>query len=117
MECNELMVGDWIRDSHQFPMKVMSVGEGYIHAEFDGDLREFLDKDLYDYEDCKPYGIPITEEILKKNNIEWEFYDCYHFEFKHEGIVITLSGYPYIHELQHALRFVGLKEVANNFKL
>lgn len=116
MDTKQLMIGDFVeyRNVNELTQicKVCSV------SNLDGDIIycEF-DDGIYDAHQSTIHPIQITEEILKENNIEWEFYDCYHFEFKNRGVVVTLSGYPYVHELQHVLRLVGLDDMADNFKI
>lgn len=54
---------------------------------------------------------------ISKKELE-ECRDHYHkLAQHHKGIVVTLSGYPYVHELQHALRLAGMKEMADNLKI
>lgn len=68
IRCRDLMYGDWITDEHGFPMQIVNVGEDYAYANFEGnegDPWEFDDKD------DKPEPIPITPEILKKNDWYW----------------------------------------------
>lgn len=36
MKCRNLMVFDWIINSHNTPMQVISVGEDYAYADFEG---------------------------------------------------------------------------------
>lgn len=36
MKCNELMVGDWIADDRGFPVQVVSVGQNYLYANYEG---------------------------------------------------------------------------------
>ena len=109
VDAKQLMIGDWVqKESDNAYVKILLNAEKIIAIEDERTI-------ILTSEDIHP--IPITEEILKRNNIEWEFYDCYHFEFEHNGAVVTLSGYPYVHELQHALRLVGLDDMADNFKI
>ena len=68
MKCRALMVGDWICDEHGFPMQITNVGDDYAYATFEGneaDPWEFDDKD------DQPQPIPITPEILEKNDWYW----------------------------------------------
>lgn len=116
MDVKDLMIGDIVEyrnvDEQDLVCKVCSVSDldgGIIYCKFEDGI--------FDVHQSTIHPIPLTVEILKKNNITWEFYDCYHFKFEHEGVVVTLSGYPYIHELQHALRLAGLEEMADNFKI
>ena len=145
MKCKELMVGDFCRSGHGFPMQITNVGDDYAYATFEGnegDPWEFDDKD------CQPEPIPLTPEILEKNGwIQCKHKTCKSlYEYKglhlrHTMIkrsngrwVANVNGnvekFPdeytysflrinvfYVHELQHALRLCGLNELANNFKV
>ena len=67
IKCKELMVGDWCRSEHGFPMQITNVGEDYAYATFEGlegDPWEFDDKDF------PPCAIEITDDMFSKNN--WE---------------------------------------------
>lgn len=110
VDAKQLMIGDWVqKESDNAYVKILLNAEKIIATDDGRTIIQLTSEDIH--------PILITEEILKKNNIEWEFYDCYHFEFKNNGAVVTLSGYPYVHELQHALRLVGLDDMADNFKI
>lgn len=68
MKCRDLMVGDWCCSGHGLPMQITNVGEDYAYATWEGnegDPWEFDDKD------DQPKPIPITPEILKKNDWYW----------------------------------------------
>ena len=68
IRCRDLMVGDWITDNHGFQWQITVVGDDYAYATFEGnecDPWEFDDKD------DQPEPIPITPEILKKNDWYW----------------------------------------------
>ena len=142
IKCKELMVGDWCRDGHGFPMQITNVGEDYAYATFEGlegDPWEFDDKD------CQPSPIEITTELLGANG--WIVYDSrvlinigssisiknegnIHLEFK-EGELSVWLDYEnsdgvyadicipckYVHQLQQVLRLAGMTELANNFKV
>ena len=145
MKCKELMVGDWCRDGHGFPMQITNVGDGYAYATFEGlegDPWEFDDKD------CQPSPIEITEELLKANGWEEHIYSLpYHFTEQYENIEVNgnylewereviyiwfaydkdkdndgvqadiLVPCKYVHQLQQVLRLAGMSEMANNFKV
>ena len=144
MKCRELMVLDWCYDKHGFPMQITNVGEDYAYATFEGnegDPWEFDDKD----DQSEP--IEITDDIMRKNNWEecdyplpYNLHEYYYvkdesgnhliwnsevlsiwFDWekdKEEGayanIVIPIK---YVHQLQQVLRFAGMTEMANNFKI
>lgn len=129
MKCNELMVGDWVVESHGFPMQVTSVGKDYLYADFkgnEGDVVEFDDKDY------KPYPILLTDEFFKRNDFDKKI--LYRIEgsmiYEKDGsngytIAIGMLKMPdgplanvhYVHELQQLLRLGGYTELANNVKL
>lgn len=142
-KCSEFMIGDWVQDSAHFPMQVEVVGEDYLYADFEGnegDMWEFDDKLE------PPYPIPLTKEILKKNgffqkSINPKIFILYvnekvslRYNFdnnifekiciidytkinKRVQQILFLCRCEYVHELQHALRLTGLKEIADNFKI
>ena len=67
MKCKELMVGDFCRSGHGFPMQITNVGDDYAYATFEGnegDPWEFDDKDY------TPEPILLTDDILKRNRFE-----------------------------------------------
>ena len=140
-KCRDLMVGDWITNRNEFPMQITNVGEDYAYATFEGnegDPWEFDDKDE------QPKPIEITEDILKENNWKVQGYTLLpneHYYVKDEGrnylllsqgtlsarltfreandgvfSVVTLPC-KYVHQLQQILRFAGLTDMANNFKV
>lgn len=143
LKCKDLQISDWIKDKHDFPMQVRVVGEDYLYADFDGN-----EGDVWEYDDDTylPYGIPITEEILKKNgftwdewgsnykeanfliqekniHIEWRMYSSYlaiwfDYDEHNDGVYADIViPVKYLHELQQALRLAGIGDVADNFKI
>ena len=127
MKCKELMVGDFCRSGHGFPMQITNVGDDYAYATFEGnegDTWEFDDKDE------QPQPIPLTPEILEKNG--WKETQYWH-EYQDgkntiqcrlpymvgriNGIEIGRFKCKYVHQYQHLLRLCGLNELANNFKV
>ena len=127
MKCKELMVGDFCRSGHGFPMQITNVGDDYAYATFEGnegDPWEFDDKDE------QPQPIPLTPEILEKNG--WKETQYWH-EYQDgkntiqcrlpymvgriNGIEIGRFKCKYVHQYQHLLRLCGLNELANNFKV
>ena len=143
MKCKELMVGDFCRSGHGLPMQITNVGDDYAYATFEsneGEPWEFDDKD------DKPQPIEITGDLLKangwgacsynflsnliryycvkdegENHLTWErgilniWSDCKKYnDVVYADIVITCK---YVHQLQQVLRFAGMTELANNFKI
>ena len=132
MKCKELMVGDFCRSGHGFPMQITNVGDDYAYATFEGNEGEpweFNDKDE------QPEPIPLTPEILEKNGfikVNSQRYDygnpdtdCY-VKVNPKKNMIHVNGrnansnlysHSFVHELQRALRLCGLDEIADNFKV
>lgn len=110
----DLMLGDWvnvIRFQELFKCKVYKLESNNMPIVQIGDS---IRTNTYDTIEA----IPITEEILKKNNItkaNYTFYDGYNFEFQNKRNVISIGSIWFVHELQHALRLIGLNEMADNF--
>ena len=141
IRCKSLCVADWVANRNGSPMQIVAVDEDNAYA-YDGNKeRPWI---FGDDEGYKPQPIEITTDILIKNN--WKEQECtvypsLHFYEKNEGEkhliwnygILSLrinSGkinyriYPnieipikYVHELQHALRLIGLNEMANNFEV
>lgn len=139
IKCKELMVGDWCRSEHGFPMQITNVGVDYAYATFEG----LEDKDF------PPCAIEITPELLKANGWKRESYmlppfDSFvrtyyfvkdegntHLELKSNTLTIwfnyeknndgvysdILIPVKYVHQLQQVLRLAGMTELANNFKV
>lgn len=135
MKASDLMIGDWVYDTHSYnynkekePVKL--------------DRNEFVelicgctgnnDLDLGDmYE-----PVPLTEEVLKSNGFTKSKDERYYYAPNDNRFILGFMGgyanlpahifvecgfYPvtikYVHELQHAIRLLGLDELADNFKL
>ena len=143
MNCRNLMVGDWCRSGHGFPVQITNVGDDYAYATFEGFDWELDDKDF------PPCAIEITPELLEANGWKRESYmgfpwDSFvmtyyfvkdegntHIEFKCNTLTIwfdykkdsdgvysdILIPVKYVHQLQQALRLAGMTELANNFKV
>lgn len=150
LKCKDLMIGDYVQNSHGTPMQVCTVGEDYAYATFEGnegDPWEFDDKDDW------PYGIEITKEFLDNNgfrferdygqfcrlmlgdysfksefcvNVEWLHtngdykivcVDCVKRSDRKGSGATLMNGPFYIHDLQHALRLIGLGEIADNLEI
>lgn len=122
MRAQELMIGDWIqRNGKNF--QVTSIMDGYISTD--------EHSDSHDYH-FKP--IPLTPEVLEHSgfvgddNGNYDYHDYVWVKFLHrtsECLFVRCKtsiheyiGEPiYVHELQHILRFCGLAELADNFKV
>lgn len=124
LKINDLSVGDWVQDKEGTPAKILGIeqwsGDYYLNVEVNGD-----DVGNVIAEGALP--IPITPEILEKNGFE-VYDDAARFKldrphslwlFKEkEGWDLHLpSGeqhinlrIEHIHQLQHALRLVGVEK-------
>lgn len=129
MKCNELMVGDWVADDHGFPVQVVSVGQNYLYANYEGSgfiIVEFNDMDN------KLYPILLTDEFFEKNDFDMKIlhWSKGRMIFNKDGsngynVTISMFDTPfgpsanvhYVHELQQLLRLGGYVELANNVKL
>lgn len=129
MKCNELMVGDWVADDRGFPVQVVSVGQNYLYANYEGSgftIVEFNDMDN------KLYPILLTDEFFEKNNFNKKILYWSEGNFLTEidgnngyNLAIKLFNPPtgpdanahYVHELQQILRLGGYTEIANSVKL
>ena len=143
MKCKELMVGDFCRSGHGFPMQITNVGDDYAYATFEGnegDPWEFDDKDE------QPQPIEITGDLLKangwgvcsynflsnlirysyvkdegENHLMWKqgmlaiLPNC---KKSNDGVYADIViSCKYVHQLQQVLRLAGMTELANNFKI
>lgn len=144
MLCKELMYGDWCCDKHGFPMQITNVGDDYAYATWEGnegDPWEFIDKD------DPPEPIPLTDDIMRKNNWEEDSYPLPYFSHKYyyvkdesgnhlmwnsdvlyiwldwekdkdDGAYANIAiPIKYVHQFQQALRLAGMIDMANNFKV
>lgn len=117
MNANELMVGDWVNYHDIFNTIAPA---DFCHKEW--------------LEEIKP--IPLTPEILEKNGFTNNPYfkgiyikeinkrcqitydvdtPCLMINFR--GGYVSKKDIKYLHELQHALRFIGLSDIADNLIL
>lgn len=132
MKANELMIGDWV----EF---IQSDGQGfYAQVEALNDDGTFAESGFFADNMVKP--IPLTEELLEKNGFAEDYdseYDMsYTFEIPHPqggmSAEVTLKHNEddaewvaylfgpkgevneltinYVHELQHALRLLGIEQ-------
>ena len=143
MKCKELMVGDFCRSRHGFPMQITNVGDDYAYATFEGnegDPWEFDDKDE------QPQPIEITGDLLKangwgvcsynflsnlirysyvkdegENHLMWKqgmlaiLPNC---KKSNDGVFADIViSCKYVHQIQQVLRLAGMTELANNFKI
>lgn len=131
MNCNELMIGDWVKwDNHHLQVQGTSLDDTYFGLD--------AVSDIIPNEELEP--IPLTTEILEKNGFYMHDFgintEMYYYAFpekcgipvergfgiheQNEVFFITdhcLMPIKFVHELQHALRLCGLNDFANNFKI
>ncbi len=142
IRCRDLMVGDWVAIPHGFAMQITDLGEDYAYANWDdneGDPWEFCDKEGFE-----PAPIEITNGLLKANGWEQHSYTqsngiiayyctkddngvelqwlqgllTIYFDYEDYGLHSEIyMKCNHIHQLQQALRFAGMTEMANNFKI
>ena len=142
IRCRDLMVGDWIADNNGFQWQITNVGDDYAYATFEGNegdqpegiplTKEMLDANGFRYEEH--YGQYHTRSIIGDYrctskmcvSVTWHkspeglhvayYIDCFNNN-EHNGNSVTIQSNLYVHTLQHALRVVGLNELADNFKV
>lgn len=123
MDSKLLMIGDWVYEGSNHPIKVnQNYGKSIRYDE--GDYS-------HEVEGSCLSPIPLTPEILEKNgfiyrDLPFELY------WEYDGVTIDCGACDYyyinlgnnrsmdvsnVHELQHALRLCGLNELADNFKV
>ena len=133
MQKFNLQVGDWVRDEHTpSPMRITIIGEDYAQATYA--QATFGGNELKSWwfdEKAKLHGIPLTREILEKN--EWEA-DEYLGLYERAGVDFTIlydldsPGAFECHEipsitldtvdkLQRLLRLCGHGDLADKFRL
>lgn len=127
MNIKDLMIGDWVirRGVPEEPMCIynMKVSANTLYLEQDG--RGVIEK----FENIEP--IPLTSEILEKNNFErngtdyliqgflyWSAFTgrlfIKEFPYKYNDITINITidicECTYVHELQHILKICKIKK-------
>ena len=103
MKANELMIGDWVLCDGK-PLRVNCVASNSVGL-------EGVESDTI----CKENmiePIPLTEEILKKNEISFNIGPGGKYQGCIEGINIKVEYniINYVHELQNALRLCGINK-------
>lgn len=116
MKAKEIMKGDWahcitddsntkIDEIYFEPGYVKEFGDGWCYKS-DGKVNVLIDLE----------PIPLTDEFLLNNKIEFNAYDGYHVEIRANGKQFV-GRVSYVHEIQHALRLCGLDDKADNIKI
>ena len=125
MKANELMIGDWVFNTHnRKPEQVQEIRERMVMLDYN---------DLYEYDEIEP--IPLTEETLEQCGFttkhepgHWTGYRIYSLYDEDKKCLfmlrlyekdvrceISLNSCPYyivfryLHELQHTLRHLGIE--------
>ena len=130
IKCRDFMVGDWIANQNGSPMQIVAVDEDNAYACEGNEERPWI---FGDDEGYKPEPILLTPEILKKNG--WKYHKnlenlmemkvdedaCFRWINGHGGFSnqngCYMYDFKYVHTLQHLLRYYGLNELADNFKV
>lgn len=107
------MINDW--GMAKSPQQIKELGTTFCTNKND---------DLLFTDILKP--IPLTKEILEANGIKfqyrfpwWQYADPFGNPEQYEVHIneVTTVIVDYVHQLQHALRLCGLRELADNFKV
>lgn len=131
MKISELQIGDWVylNENARYPMQVVSIfgslgdDEGTVYLDFEGNEGDVFESDVKDI-----FPIPITEEFLADNGFEYlptywnknknyfklpdkrfalfSVMDSDKTSYRIRGMGINVK---YVHELQNALRMVGVE--------
>ena len=120
MKANELMIGDWVYNTHNRQNEqVAEIGSGLVVLDYN---------DWYEYDEIEP--IPLSAEILEQNGLEkkdyrYGIYDDYSdFEIYEYNDGTWLVSYHccemslpdeqlliyYVHQLQHFVRHCGIEK-------
>lgn len=130
MKANELMTNDWVLYGGK-PTRVLQLEEGkdYKNAinpipfaaeifEKNGFKRNvFNGTIIYSKSSC--VDIDWYDVIVKigKDAEGIQRWDCVCLKIQKAGANLTLYNQSYFHQLQHALRLVGLGDIAENLKI
>ena len=118
MKANELMIGDWVYNTHnRQPEQVCETREHMVMLAYN---------DLYDYDEIEP--IPLTSDILERNGFEkvqnllvlqWEngvYPSMIFVEYNPENYCLFINDmmFPkpvrFLHELHHILMDCGIEK-------
>lgn len=134
MNANSLMIGDWVADSHgfirvdidalnwinEYPLEPIPLTPEIIEANNLCLGRNVFKHNFGPFEDDTI--IDIRRNVIMFDDIENKEFWVLHLRNKEcncfEGGVISMNlNLLYVHQFQHALRVVGLTELADNFKV
>ena len=128
MTAKELMIGDWVMvyPWDETPWEPKKITDINFHSWEGTDFCDSVGVEGWDelsLDEIKP--IPLTTEILEKNEIDTVFktkYKWFYLEYHAEAGMIVLYVYnngsfqptgicfKYVHQLQHALRLCGIEK-------
>lgn len=134
MKGEDLQLYDWVFFSgrSRYPMQVFGITESDCTLNFPGNEGDYFDGNLGEGGVCP---ICLTDEMLRLNGFERHEGDEYDtWTYKRESgdfsvcsdifdfFIMLESGdrdiiIYYVHQFQHLLRLVGLKDLANNLKI
>lgn len=123
MEAKQLQIGDYVSCLGD-PVRVVSLS---LNDDEPIGIMSPLKK-IFTFREKDVYPIQLTEEILhnaslqeRREDAEWCFEEFYEPNVWRLEITGTLNNMDinisYVHELQHALRLIGLNELADNLKI
>lgn len=145
IRCRDFMVGDWVANQNDSPMQIVAVDEDNAYACEGNEERPWIFGDDEDYkpepiiltseilekngwQSFVPTAYTCCQNHLSIKNegdihIEWNREDgtlsvWVDYSEDEEGTNPNLkASVKYVHELQDALRLIGLNEMANNFEV
>lgn len=123
MRVGDLQLGDWVSCLGD-PVRAVSLS---LNDDEPIGIMSPLKK-IFTFREKDVYPMPLTEEILhnaslqeRREDAEWYFEEFYEPNVWRLEITGTLNNIDinisYVHELQHALRLVGLSELADNLRV
>lgn len=134
MKGEDLQLYDWVFFSgrSRYPMQVFGITESDCTLNFPGNEGDYFDG-IFGEGGVAP--ICLTDEMLRLNGFErheGDEYDTWTYEREFGDFSVCSDIFDffimlengdrdifiyYVHQLQHLLRLVGLKELAKNFKV
>jgi len=129
MKCTDIQINDWVylSEKSKYPMRVTSIDENNCYLDFEGNEADPFDG-IYGEDGIAP--IPLTREIMEINGFSFGrrrgWMDSFYneetdmlIEADYDIRICDISDVKikYVHELQHLLRFCGLNDIADNFKI